>query len=79
MSKRIAAAGNTEGLTKKKYMANCMWHIQSAECHQSQLWKRDEDIAEAFLIAAESGIDHAHDYLVNLANNAGNGKYAKAV
>ena len=61
--------------SKKKYMANCMWHIQSSECHSTRKWERDEDIAEAFLIAAESGVDLAHDYLINLVEKAGNGKY----
>jgi len=79
MSNETTAGKITKPASKKIYIANCIWNIQTANCHASRERKRDEDIAEAILIAAESGVDHAHDYLVNLAKNANGGKYSIAV
>ena len=61
--------------SKKEYLANCLWHIRQAECHISKERERDEDIAGALLVAAESGVDHAHAYLRELIKQAEEGKY----
>ncbi len=66
-------------LPMRDYLANCIWHIQNSECHTSRQREREIDIADAIMIASESGLDHAHAYLVGISKAAKDGKYAHKI
>lgn len=63
-------------MSTKDYISNCFWRIQRAEVDPSQIKALSDHCANAVEIAATSGIDAAHDYLIGVSTRAENGAYA---
>jgi hypothetical protein len=64
---------------KGYYMTNCVTRIMRAPCEVRWMHQRDVDVSMAIEIAAKSGIEAAHQYLIQLCNEAENGKYTPVI
>jgi hypothetical protein len=59
------------------YIENCIFRILQAPCDDEYQNKRTEDLAAAFKIARQSGIEAVHKYLVRISSEAEAGKYKR--
>ncbi len=57
------------------YLANCISRIMSAHCDNKNVRARECDLAQAIFIAADQGTSAAHNFLVEICNQAEAGKY----
>jgi hypothetical protein len=58
-----------------EYIANCIGRIMDADCIPSNGRQRERDVAHAVVLAANNGVQAAHDYLIKLSGQAENGHY----
>jgi hypothetical protein len=59
----------------KGYMTNCITRILRSPCSTHNLIERNQDIVESVVIASTQGLESAHQYLIQLCNDAEHGKY----